>query len=311
MKNLKTFDSLDSTELDSLIDRSNSFLQISTRTADSKSIGEMKTFSNDKLKSLAEKMPEINRATNSFGRTNSQLSDKLLSLTMLSYSPYRYLHQCLSKIESRRQALTENQFKLKKSVVELEELKLEKEELERQVQDNNLDNYEKNILECKIRRLTIELEEKTVSLNDSMLYIEGALKEISIYQDSYEQIKKNHNIPDDWDEEDFENSELEHHIKMAFLNGVRDIISSSRLNMGTLEYLNQLGINPITANTLINSYVKDSVTMIENNNYPNINQLDEFLNKMYNVFKDSHKDQLKIIGLDNLITKEALYLEEK
>jgi hypothetical protein len=309
MKNLKTIESVSSTNLDNLIDKSNSFLQISTRTGSYNSLGELKIYNEEKLKTLAEKMPEINRATNSFGRTNSQTSDKLQSLTMISYSPYRYLHQCLAKIESRRQALTENQFKLKRSVVELEELKLEKEKLHARFLNLPSGDNELKTIELTIRRLNIDIEEKVVSVNDSMLYIEGALKEINIYQDSYEQIKKNHNIPDNWDEEDFENSELEHHIKMAFLNGVRDVISSGRLNMGTLEYFQQFGINPITANTLINSYVKDSVTMIEENKYPNINQLDEFLTKMFNIFKDSHKEQLKIIGLDNLVTQDALYLE--
>jgi hypothetical protein len=48
--------------------------------------------------------------------------------------------------------------------------------------------------------------------------------------------------------------------------------------------------------------------MIKENQFPNINHLDQFLTKMFITFKDSYKDQLKIIGLDSLITQEALYL---
>lgn len=311
MKTLKTIDNTSITELDNLIDKSNSFLRISTRTAESNSLGELKVFDDDKLKTLAEKMPEINRATNSFGRTNSQTSDKLMSITMIANSPYRYLHQCLAKIESRRQALTENQFKLKRTIVDLEDLKLQKEKLEIELTDQDLNHYDVKELDLKIRRLNIDIEEKIVQLNDAMLYIEGALKEISVYQDAYNQIKSNHNIPDKWDELDFEKSEIEHHIKSAFLNGIKDIIATGKLNHGTIEYLHQFGINPITANTLIISYVNDSSNMIKDNKFPNINQLDQFLTKMFHTFKDAHKDQMNIIGLNNLITNHALYLENK
>lgn len=278
-------------ELDNLIDKSNILLKISSRAVDSKYLGELKIFDNTRLELIANNMPEINRASNSFGRTNSQFIDKLMSLTMISYSPYRYLHQCLSKIESRRQALSQHQFKLKRELLEIEKI------------NNKLSDDPDN------KELLLDLEEKIVNIQDSILYIEGALKEILVYQDAYNEIKSSNNIPDNWDELDFERSEIKHHIKMAFLNGIKDIISSNKLNHGTVEYLIQLGINPILANVLISSYVTNTLNIISEKQYPNIKHLDEFLEQMYNTFSESYKDQLSIIGLKKLITEEALFLD--
>jgi hypothetical protein len=288
-----------------VLDESNVLLQISSRAVDpnNTTIGQLHVFDQAKLARLAENMPEINRATKSFGRSNSQTSDKLMSLTMISYSPYRYLHQCLAKIESRRSAIKENQYRLRKSQIEIAQLQLKKDQL------SNQPNFDKSI-QLEIDLLDIELEEKIVNLNDSMLYLEGALKEIAVYQDAYNQIKKNHNIPDNWDELDFEQSEIEHHIKSAFNNGIRDILSTGRLNNGTLEYMHQFGINPITAQTLIGSYIEDANDMIrKQNQYPSIEHLNQFLDHVYIAFKDTYKDQMRRIGLDELITTDGLYLD--
>ena len=298
-------DQLNGLSVNQVLDESNILLQISSRAIDPANtiIGQLYVFDQAKLARLAENMPEINRATKSFGRSNSQISDKLMSLTMISYSPYRYLHQCLAKIESRRSAIKENQYKLRKSQIEIAQLQLKKDQLLSQP------NFDKST-QLEIDLIDIELEEKVVNLNDSMLYLEGALKEIAVYQDAYNQIKKNHNIPENWDELDFEQSEIENHIKSAFNNGIRDILSTGRLNNGTLEYMHQFGINPITAQTLIVSYIEDANDMIrKQNQYPSIEHLNHFLDHVYLAFKDAYKDQMRRIGLDNLITTDGLYLD--
>lgn len=298
--------SFKSLNINELIDKSNLFLKISTRAADdaTTSLGQFSIFDEKKLSKLAEDMTEVNRATNSFGRSNSQVSDKLMSLTMIAYNPYRFLHQCLAKIESRRSAIRENQYRLRKLQIEISQLQLQKKELLYVCTETDTKT------QLQISLLTLEIEEKAVSLNDAMLYLEGALKEIAVYQDSYKQIKVNHNIPDKWDEKDFEEAEIEHHVKMAFLNGVRDIISSGRLNMGTLEYMQQFGIHPITAASIITNYLEDCNDNIrKKESFPNIKHLNEFLDSVYNAFKDTYKDQMEFIGLTRLITDDCLFLD--
>ena len=173
-----------------------------------------------------------------------------MSLTMIATSPFHRMKQCLAKIERKRGALKENIYRLRKDRINLERLLDNKQEildkltelspniisttteLTTEISSNSRDF--KN-LNWALQELEIDIEEKVANIYDSNIYIEAALKEIGHYQTAYEQIKKNYQIPDDWDEKDFEEGEVEEHIKMAFLHAVRDVTMTGRLNVGTHE----------------------------------------------------------------------------
>jgi len=301
-----------SLQIDSLIDKSNVFMQIFTRGADpnANSLVNFKVFNDTKLAKLAENMPEINRATNVFGKQNSQATSKLMTLNMISQSPYRRLKQCLAQIERKRGALKENIFKLRKDKVEIDKLLYKKSELEKQINCKSPQYSDSLELEFDLRLLEIEIQEKATNISDANLYIEGALKEIGIFQETYNDIKKSFNIPEAWDEEDYENAEIEEHVKTAFLHTIRDVEMTGRLNVGTHEYLEQYGINPHTAYKLVLTYLSNVEEMSKNNQFANIEVLYDFLDKMYDVFKDEYKHAMDRIGLKSLISKEYLYLEE-
>lgn len=295
-----------------LIDKSNVFMQITTRGADpnSKSLVDFKVFDDVKLAKLAENMPEINRATQVFGRQNSQATGKLMSLNMISQSPYRRLKQCLAKIERKRSALKENIFKLRKEKLKIDKLLYQRQKFEDQfvVNDASIDHQE---IEFKIQHINIKLQEKAANISDTNLYIEGALKEIGMYQDAYNEIKESYNIPDTWDENDFERCEVEEHVKTAFLHLIRDIEMNGRVNVGTHEYLEQYGVNPHTATKLVQIYLNNIEQMTNEGKYANITVLYDFLDEMYSTFKDEYKHAMRRIGLKKLISEDYLYLEEK
>jgi hypothetical protein len=164
----------------------------------------------------------------------------------------------------------------------------------------------------EIDLLEIDIQEKAAGISDATLYIEGCLKEIGMYQLTYEEIRKNNDIPEQWDEADFEAGEIEHHLKTAFLHLVRDLQMTGRVNVGTSEYLEQYGVNPQTAVTLVNNYLAEVQKLHSaGQNFATINVLYDFLDRMYNTFKDAHTAVLKEMGLDNLVHEEFLYLEEK
>jgi len=295
-----------------LINKSNVFMQISTRGADpgSRSIVDFKIFDDKKLAKLAENMPEINRAVNVFGRQNSQATGKLMSLHMISQSPYRRLKQCLAKIERKRGALKENIFRLRRERIEMDRLVHKRSQLEEELSlpDESSDVFE---LELRIAELNIDIEEKAANIADSNIYIEGALKEIGMYQDAYNEIKESYNISDNWDEEDFEKCEVEEHVKTAFLHAIRDFEMTGRLNVGTHEYLEQYGVNPNTACRLVQGYLSNvnSHTNVQEGRFANINILYDFLDQMYELFKDEYKHAMKRIGLKKLISEDYLYLD--
>lgn len=319
--------------VETLIDKTSQVLAISTRASDEgvKDLLNFNTFDDKKLAIINSRMPEINRATKAFGKQNSQATSKLMSLTMLNSGPYHRLKQCLAQIERKRGALKENTFKMQSQALKLRKHEAKREDfiedvatltadleaIGSQEEITSVDQVNMKALERQIRDLHFQEEELEIKvakiiagLIDSQEYYEAAIKEIGIYQDSYEQIKKANNIPDTWDEQDYEEAEILAHVKTAFNHGIRDITSHGKLGMGTLEYLEQFGVNPSAAEALINDYLKENAKMVNGGEQlPHIDNLHAFLSEMGEMFKDSYLDAMKEVGLDTLLSKWCIYVD--
>jgi len=171
--------------------------------------------------------------------------------------------------------------------------------------DNPDDAEDKNILGFSLEEKEIRLQELATSVSDSMLYLEGALKEIASFQSAYKQICKNKGIPENWDERDFEKAEVRHHVRMAFLHAYRDMMAHGRLGMGTLEYLQQFGVNPQTALRLTARHIQGEQASIEESEDGNIKvpayeMLEEWLDNMENMFAEAYLQVINRIGLDSI-----------
>lgn len=261
----------------------------------------LKTLTPESLSKIANFMPEINRATNAFGKTQSQYMNNLMTIS--SFAPYRNLRQILSEIERRRQALKENVFKIKKQFIKMMK---KKDELTKLVNENN---YEKN--KYSITLLQVEIQEIESGITDARLYIEGALQEIFSYEQAYRDIMTANNIPENWDEKDFEEDEERHHITKVFQQAHADIISTGRIGQGNHEYFWQCGINPQSAfNDLVRyitkeneSYQKSSEAGVlskpEDAKEPKleIDSFVEFLHTMYEKYKGSSRKILEMKGI--------------
>jgi len=249
---------------------------------------ELAVIDSKKLAKISQRMVEIDRANLSFGKKNTQTTSQLMTLTMLCDAPYRRLRQVLAQIERKRTALEDLAFDLRKKKVRLKKLrdKASHDELAQ-----------------------IHADQMEHGLHRSKMYIEGALKELAVFQDTYDEIKAAHNIPDDWDEMDFEKEEISNHIRMAFRNGVRNIITNGALNNGTLEYLEQFGVHPVTAQKLIVNYLKEVEAMANEGKYPTVNSLYEFLDRSAEIFQDAHKAVMSRIGIKDLLKDEWAFME--
>jgi len=242
---------------------------------------------------LIEGLNEVNRATKSFGKKDSQTFSKLTSLTMVASSPYGRLKQCLAIIEKKRSALRDNIFILRKQRNRIKKLNVNIcEEPEGRFQDINIESF------------SLEIEEIQCSIADSTLYIEGAVKELASYQDAYVQIKTSHHIPDAWSESHYEQNEVEEHIRLAFQHAVRDKMMTGRINVGTQEYLEQFGVLPSVADHYVTEYLNE---IQKNITKADIDTLYTFLDKVAVKFKDEYKKCIKQIGLDALVTQPLLY----
>jgi hypothetical protein len=253
-----------------------------------KSGGGLPTITDEKLAIISQKMVEIDRASLTLGRTQTQTTNQLMSLTMLTESPYRMLRQCLSQIEKKRTALEEAFFKLKKSYVEIKQWYEEDDEMS-----------------------TIKAQEAETRIVRHKNYIEGAFKEIATFQCAYDEIRESHNIPEKWDERDAEIAEIDHHIKQAFRQSHRDIVETGHITGGNMEYLEQYGIHIQTATKLIREYVNSEEAMIKQGQMPTVEHLYAFLDRMAIQFHDAHKMVMKRIGIKELLKEDFLYRERR
>lgn len=252
------------------------------------SVGGLATITDEKLAIISQKMVAIDRANNTAGRSETQTTNQLMTLTMLTDSPYRRLRQCLAQIEKKRGALDEQYFRMKKKQVLIKQW------------------YEKGD-----EMSVLKAQEAEHSLMRSKNYIDGAFKEIATFQCAYDEIREAHNIPENWDERDAEEAEIDHHIKQAFRQAHREMVGTGCITSGNMEYLEQYGIHIQTATRLIADYIASEDEMIVKGQMPTVAHLYAFLDRMAETFHDAHKTVMQRIGIKELVKEEFLYLEKK
>ena len=241
---------------------------------------------NDALAKIESRMPEIKRARNSAGRKNTQTTAQLMTLNIAGDEPYRHLRQILAQIERKSAALEEAFFKLKN------------------------DNVRLKIIQNKTDEMSlIRAEEITAKMERGRLYVEGAIKEIGMFQDAYEEIRETHDIPEKWDEKDSEKAEIRHHIKMAFRNSFQEMMSTGMIGRGSAEYLEQFGVHPQSARKYLHDYVVQNEKLMDSGKEPTIEHFHKFLDSMADKFQESHKLCMKRIGLKTLVREEWCYRE--
>ena len=191
------------------------------------------SISDEGLQKICDRLPELHRGKKVFGRRNSQTTSTLMSLTMIADSPLRQMKQCLSQIDAKRNALIEAHFNIKKD-------------------EGRIKRYEKGDDELD----KVEAEHIRATMYEAKTGAENAMKEIGMYQDIYEQIRVSHNIPVDWDEEDFEAQEIPHALRMSFRQAIQNIMSSGRVQISTVEYWEQFGVHALVGEKLTRDYLE-------------------------------------------------------
>ena len=280
--------------MNDLVTTTKKYNSILTKASDEKALT-FRTIDEKALAEINEWMPEVNRATACFSKQNSQTTTSLMTLNMVDAGPYRTLRQIMAQVEKKRAALKENIYKIELKKVRHEELT---EQLEQATG-------------TEARKLEIKRAKIGYDIVDAQPHIEASIKELGALKRRYEEVCKNNNIPEDWNEEDFEDAEIEHHIKSIFRNAVRDRLQGTH-NMGTMEYMEQFGINPITAYALVDKYINDLRTMIiEEDRGADITAHYNFYDGMFNLFKDEYKKALARLGLESTTHADFLMKENK
>lgn len=238
---------------------------------------------------VAEKLPEIDKATRAFDRNNSQTTLNMMTLTMLNgHSPYRMLRQITAEVEKRKMALSEAQVNHAKTRMEI----LELEEKDDVVSEAELRHKRHSI---------VQMENK----------INGSIKDIATLIDSYDNIKENYKI-DEWDEVAFEKEEKRHHVRRGFELMYRNLMDGGRASTATIEYMQQYGVHPQLALTEVSGYIKVTADKIANKELLHSNDLEEFLDHMADkYYQNADITAERIFGkADFLNTDYMLQLEK-
>lgn len=279
--------------INTLLDEGDALTQIATVAADPSRRGEVamfRTFDTAAIERIAGGMQEVNRAVAVFGRKNSQTTNKLMTLSMMNGTdPYRALRQCLAEISNRRSAIRETYYNLKRKRIEIEA---------RFAQLDTMDpGYDRDLA-------AIDLESLIAETAETVLYFEGALKDIASFQSAYVQIRQNNGIPEDWDESNFESAEIRGHVRYAFLLTYRNLLARGTLDAGTLEYLHQFGIHPQRA-------IDDATAYIEGKRggMDDYEGFEQWLDKMADRYGQEYLKAMNRIGLDTLVDEWAQYRE--
>jgi len=297
------------------------------------------TFDETGLAKIEEGLKTHARNIKAFGRTNTQATSKLLSLTMLASGPWRRLRQCGAEIDKRKMALAENQFNVRRKLADIELKKAQLDALHTELIDAELassaevqstNDKHRPVYEIKheITMLEIDLEEINNQLYETRRHGEGAMKDIAAIADAYEQIRVANGIPENWDEEDYQKGEMADLVMEALELAFADMIERRSLSRSAINYLIQLGIHPFAATKLIERYL----TGLESNwkipvygepttdgdnttrpvigyNYqlPPIEHYYGFIDEHASMLGEGYKAALQRIGITNLVTDYAIW----
>jgi hypothetical protein len=248
-----------------------------------KQVTDIVTLDEKQIAKITSRLPEYKRGSSLIGHGTSQSSYSLQTMQMISDSPLSRMKQCLAQIDKKYKAIQEAYYSIEKKKLTIEKLR------EQTDSDSRL----------TVQESTSQIESITMSMN-------AALREIGMFQDMYDSIKKNNNIPDNWTEKDYELQEISHMVKASFRLAIQDLSASGRVGKGCVEYWEQLGIHPQLAESKTRTYLVLIQEKINNSATVTIRDMYEFLDKMAFEFKDSYQDALTRIGLDELGSEEFM-----
>ena len=229
------------------------------------------------------RLPEYHRGSDIIGNSTSQTSYSLQTMNMISDSPFSRLKQCLAQIDKRYNALRETHFKV-------EGLKLEILELSEKTD----------------KKSKLAVNEKSALIEELQKKMAQSFRRMGMFQDMYDSIMKNNNIPENWTEKDFESQEISNMIKSSFRIAIQDLTSNGRVGKAAVEFWEQLGIHPQMGEQLTREYMVITQEILNVNKEITIQLMFDFLDEMAKRFKESYKLALTRMGLDAIGSEEFM-----
>ena len=235
------------------------------------------------LDKINKRLPEFNRAKSMIGHSKSQASYSLQTMNMLDSAPLSRMKQCLSQIRKKYDALQGAYYSIEEAKIEIKELEKKSDELSR-----------------------VKINKKMSEIESTSFMMSNTLRQLGMFQNMYDSIRKNNNIKEDWTEADYEKQEIENMIKSSFRLGVQELTATGRITNPCVEYWEQLGIHPQIAEARVRDYLTMTNDKIRNGDRVTIKDMYYFLDSMAEEFGDEWKHAIKRIGLDEIGASEFM-----
>ena len=228
-------------------------------------------------KSLAENTALVDKALDNVGElqniwnhSHSQWTWRHLNLSY--HAPYKNMRQIAAEISRKKSAL--NEAKWRHVETEMKARKIE-DELMKGQETGQLDYWRE--VELKIK-----LAKYKEGLAEGSLVIEGAMKDVLVLNELYEQLKSKVN---GFSEADFEKEETKTHLKRALVQCIRDVRQYGSITKGEQEYIEQIGVNPMKLQGLLKAYVESEAKQDK----WDVSGLYEFVDKLADELTDVYK----------------------
>jgi len=197
----------------------------------------------------------------------------LKHLTCSQADGWLRLRQISAEMSRKRRALNEAKFGyLKKKM----KIGVKREEMDKASPAN-------------YRLLEVEIMELESQMQEVMVKVEGALKEVQTLSGMHDSLKEHLG---EISEEEFEKAQTKGHIKRAMQQSIREVRECGRIKTGNQEYLEQSGVCVTHAFGLITDYLE------QEKNAKNTTLLHSFLDAVAEELEPVADLQLEIFGFD-------------
>jgi hypothetical protein len=241
-------------------------------------------------RSLAENTQKVDYALANVGElqtiwnhSHTQWMWKHLNLSW--HEPMRNMRQIAAETSRKKSALNEAKWRQVESEIKIRKIE---DELQKGMEEGTIDYWREVELKVKLAKLKEGIAEGVV-------VIEGAMKDVLVLNELYEQLKQK---VSDFSEADVEKEETKSHLKRALVQSIRDVRMTGSITKAEQEYIEQIGINPMKLQGLLRAYVENE----SKSDSWDVSGLYEFVDKLTDELVDTYKVDEKRMALQGFST---------
>jgi hypothetical protein len=225
------------------------------------------------LTHITNTLPSIKKSSSNFYKSHSQFMGVMLDVTAIT--PVRSLKHTLAELDRTRLALEEAHLKMAENDIMIRKR-------EKQLENDELDNLEREHIEHKLLKLRIQGA-------NIMNSVQGAIRKMSFFTTQYQSILKKLG-KEDITEQEYEIEEVKYHIMTCMKQALTAARArGGQIDEGNLIYLFDMGINSAVAQKEIYNYLKRENEMLAAGENPSHEMTMQWLEHCAELFKDDSR----------------------